>query len=150
MPFSDFCPPSPDWLGLIEESKPLTSPPSQYELETNSHLSAQWESAMIRQRKSLELLDFLRDSNILILGDSVDRNGIEHLATILKLNSSQWHFSSYNREDAGKNIMMEGWDPRNIPHMAELDWMGARIFNGFYYGLVSKSLSLRRAYPRST
>lgn len=69
---------------------------------------------------------------ILILGDSVDRNGLEHLAVMLGLPRYSVPYDDYSR----KGEVPKGWDGRGVPWVIHAPWLDLTLTNGFLYGLV--------------
>lgn len=90
------------------------------------------------QDRDGDALSFLRNRTILILGDSVDRNGIEHLAVMLGLPRYSVPYSDFSK----KGTVPEGWDERGIPWVVEVPWLDLTFTNGFLYGLVRRPLFL--------
>lgn len=78
-------------------------------------------------------LSWLANRTILVLGDSVDRNGLHHLAEMLGLPRYCVPYDDFDK----KGIVPEGWDERGIPWVIEIPWLNTYFTNGFMYGLVS-------------
>lgn len=93
-------------------------------------------------------LNFLRGKTILILGDSVDRNSLEHLYQLVGAHVRSFFYNDINKPPP------PGWDPRSTPwevnlgllhprnlnqtaagHQSEFAGLNCRIINGFFYGL---------------
>ncbi|KAM0786895.1 hypothetical protein ACM66B_002319 [Microbotryomycetes sp. NB124-2] len=81
--------------------------------------------------RQVDKLDFLVNKTILVLGDSVDRNGLEHLAVMLGLPRYCTPYDDFNK----KGFVPPGWDDRGIPWVIEIPWTGTIFTNGFFYGL---------------
>ena len=88
-----------------------------------------WLSLFLARDSSA--LSFLKDRTILILGDSVDRNGLHHLAEMLGLPRYPVPYDDFS----AKGKVPEGWDERGIPWVVEVPWLGLTFTNGFMYGL---------------
>lgn len=88
--------------------------------------------------RDVEALSFLANRTILILGDSVDRNGLEHLAVMLGLPRYCVPYDDFSK----KGQVPPGWDERGIPWVVEVPWLGLTFTNGFMYGLVRSPRSL--------
>ncbi|ORY41111.1 hypothetical protein BCR35DRAFT_311378 [Leucosporidium creatinivorum] len=88
-----------------------------------------WLAAFAAQDK--EQLSFLANRTILVLGDSVDRNGLEHLAVMLGLPRYPVPYDDFSK----KGFVPPGWDERGIPWVVEVPWLGTTFTNGFMYGL---------------
>ncbi|KAK4704104.1 hypothetical protein P7C70_g2107, partial [Phenoliferia sp. Uapishka_3] len=76
-------------------------------------------------------LSFLANRTILVLGDSVDRNGLEHLAVMLGLPRYSVPYDDFSK----KGQVPAGWDERGIPWIVEVPWLDLTFTNGFMYGL---------------
>lgn len=68
----------------------------------------------------------------MILGDSVDRNGLQHLAVMLGLPRYPVPYDDFSK----KGDVPPGWDERGIPWVVEVPWLDLTFTNGFLYGLV--------------
>lgn len=86
--------------------------------------------------RDVDQLGFLANKTILVLGDSVDRNGLEHLAVMLGLPRYCTPYDDFS----AKGRVPEGWDDRGIPWTVEIPWLNTTFTNGFMYGLVSFGL----------
>jgi hypothetical protein len=78
----------------------------------------------------------------LILGDSVDRNGVEHLAKMLGLERYPVPYDDATK----KGYVPEGWDFRGIPWIVEVPWLDLQFTNGFIYGLVRLCFATQLRY----
>lgn len=85
-------------------------------------------------RRDLEATAWLANRTILVLGDSVDRNGLHHLAEMLGLPRYCVPYDDYSK----KGVVPPGWDERGIPWVVEIPWLNTYFTNGFMYGLVSR------------
>lgn len=83
------------------------------------------------ERQDLQALSFLQNRTILVLGDSVDRNGLQHLAEILELERYVVPYEDVTR----KGFVPEDWDERGLPWVVEVPWLDLTFTNGFFYGL---------------
>ncbi|GAA5888712.1 hypothetical protein JCM16303_003062 [Sporobolomyces ruberrimus] len=99
---------------------------------------------------------------ILLLGDSVDRNGLVHFCQLFKRNVTISHYHDISQHPPGPfppdltrghGPKFEGWDQRGLMHMCEIPFydtkptrsgergggsegtVAMRIFNGFHYGM---------------
>lgn len=81
----------------------------------------------------MDKLSHLVNKTILVLGDSVDRNGLQHLAEMLGLPR---YVTPYD-DATKKGSIPWGWDERGLPWVIEVPWLGLTLSNGFMYGLVS-------------
>ncbi|GAA5876797.1 hypothetical protein JCM3774_003476 [Rhodotorula dairenensis] len=79
----------------------------------------------------VESLSWLANRTILVLGDSVDRNGLHHLAEMLGLPRYCVPYDDFDK----KGVVPEGWDERGIPWVIEIPWLNTYFTNGFMYGL---------------
>jgi len=86
-------------------------------------------------RRDYQALSFLANRTILIMGDSVDRNGLEHFAVMLGLE----RYSVPYADASQKGKVPEGWDERGIPWVISVPWLDLTFTNGFLYGLVRPS-----------
>lgn len=84
------------------------------------------------RNRDLDKLSFLANRTILILGDSVDRNGIHHMAEMLGLPRYVVPYDDYSK----KGVVPPGWDDRGLPWVVEIPWTNTYFTNGFMYGLV--------------
>lgn len=87
------------------------------------------------EQRNVTALSFLANRTILVLGDSVDRNGLEHLAVMLGLPRYPVPYEDASRVGEVPN----GWDPRGIPWIIDVPWLDLQFTNGFMYGLVSRA-----------
>ncbi|BGP19478.1 hypothetical protein JCM10213v2_007573 [Rhodosporidiobolus nylandii] len=88
-----------------------------------------WVS-LIAQR-DLPSLSWLANRTILVLGDSVDRNGLHHMAEMLGLPRYCVPYDDFSK----KGVVPQGWDERGIPWVVEIPWLNTFFTNGFMYGL---------------
>lgn len=82
--------------------------------------------------RKTEALSFLANRTILILGDSVDRNALQHLAVMLGLPREPVPYDDYTKI----GTVPDGWDNRGIPWVVSVPWLDLTFTNGFLYGLV--------------
>lgn len=97
------------------------------------------------QSHDLSSLSWLANRTILVLGDSVDRNGLQHMAEMLGLPRYCVPYNDFSK----KGVVPEGWDERGIPWVVEIPWLGTYFTNGFMYGLVSYRTLFRIAQKMS-
>ncbi|KAG0142655.1 hypothetical protein CROQUDRAFT_681373 [Cronartium quercuum f. sp. fusiforme G11] len=161
VPLGSSCPPSPDYLSAL---RAISLIPANASVEDRIHAiqhpvhdGPRSEGQAGEGREAVDLwgrpypsLDFLRGKTILWLGDSVDRNGLQHFHELLGAN-----FRGFSYTDIDGPIP-EGWDYRSIPYEVELGLLeprnrkkteglknvgaqfaglNARLVNGFFYGL---------------
>ena len=101
-----WCPPSPDsFANIIEQSNSISYP---------------------------QCNDYLRNKTVLLLGDSIDRNGLEQAGEILHVKT--W---SSDYRNASFVELPEGWHPNAIPYNMYLEELDYTLVNGFFYGMVS-------------
>ncbi|GAA94399.1 uncharacterized protein L969DRAFT_53057 [Mixia osmundae IAM 14324] len=74
-------------------------------------------------------LTWLRNKTVLILGDSIDRNALEHLATLTDQTIMR---TSY--ENAHNQTIPTGWEERALPHIIHFKRLNLRIISNFFYG----------------
>jgi hypothetical protein len=91
---------------------------------------------------------------VLVIGDSVDRNGLVHFCQLFKRNVTISHYHDIHRHPPdppvgdltkGHGPKFEGWDQRGLPHLCEIPFysekgrghsgVAMRIVNGFHYGM---------------
>lgn len=94
---------------------------------------------------------------VLVLGDSVDRNGLVHFCQLFRRNVTISHYHDITKRPPdnstrgdltkGHGPKFDGWDQRGLPHLCEIpfDTPGAgaskkpdiamRVINGFHYGM---------------
>lgn len=84
------------------------------------------------QQRDLDSLSWLQNRTILVLGDSVDRNGLHHMAEMMGLPRYCVPYDDFSK----KGVVPEGWDERGIPWVVEIPWLNTYFTNGFMYGLV--------------
>lgn len=91
---------------------------------------------------------------VLVLGDSVDRNGLVHFCQLFRRNITISHYHDIHRHPPetpsgdltkGHGPKFEGWDQRGLPHLCEIPYysekgrghsgVAMRVVNGFHYGM---------------
>ncbi|KDE06702.1 hypothetical protein MVLG_03048 [Microbotryum lychnidis-dioicae p1A1 Lamole] len=92
---------------------------------------------------------------VLVIGDSVDRNGLVHFCQLFKRELSISHYHDINSHPPGAlpadltkghGPKFDGWDQRGLPHICEIpfhsdtresgtDGVAMRVVNGFHYGM---------------
>lgn len=91
---------------------------------------------------------------VLVIGDSVDRNGLVHFCQLFKRNITISHYHDIHRHPPdgtagdltkGHGPKFEGWDQRGLPHLCEIPFysekgrghsgVAMRVVNGFHYGM---------------
>ncbi|KAA1085463.1 hypothetical protein PGT21_007969 [Puccinia graminis f. sp. tritici] len=170
VPFGPSCAPSPDYLSALRAIRevPINLPLSQREalihrpIHPSSSSSKEQEQKEPQQteffdRSGFDLwgrpypdLTFLRGKTILLLGDSVDRNSLEHLHQLVHADVRSLHYLDINNPPPSPD-----WDPRSTPWEVNLgilhprnysnashpdnsrDFAGlnCKLLNGFFYGL---------------
>ncbi|KAK4700615.1 hypothetical protein P7C70_g5630, partial [Phenoliferia sp. Uapishka_3] len=163
------CPPLPRYLpDLWKLSKgPSTPFPSARLSDYNEQYRLVQSSPLTRHRKvglspdgTEDAVAFLRKPRagapptVLIIGDSVDRNGLVHFCQLLQQPVSIFMYGDIeNKVKMGTEDLtinhgprFNGWDQRGLPHMCEIPlamekWMkgkarvALRVINGFHYGM---------------
>ncbi|PLW12892.1 hypothetical protein PCANC_22516 [Puccinia coronata f. sp. avenae] len=165
IPFSSTCSPSPDYLSALRviRNVPQTLPLS--ERDALIHRPMELDSAQPEQQQSgkegfdrskFDLwgrpypdLNFLRGKSILVLGDSVDRNSLDHLHQLVHADKRSIHYSDINNPPpTGWDIRSTPWEinlgllhPRNYSNATAPDnsrafaGLNCKLINGFFYGL---------------
>ncbi|GAA6063029.1 hypothetical protein JCM10212_001008 [Sporobolomyces blumeae] len=82
-------------------------------------------------RRDVAHLAWLANRTVLVLGDSVDRNGLHHMAEMLGLPRYCVPYDDF----ANKGHVPPGWDERGIPWVIEVPFLNTYFTNGFFYGL---------------
>ncbi|KAK4053855.1 hypothetical protein OIV83_001511 [Microbotryomycetes sp. JL201] len=167
------CPPLPAYLPALWElthgsDRPLPTYPAStfsddYRLVASDPIPSQWLQAYnMTDRSAKGLPDpiwFLRKRRstpptILVLGDSVDRNGLVHFCQLFKRNVTISHYHDIHKRPPdppqgdltrGHGPKFDGWDQRGLPHMCEIphyspgsrstNGVAVRVVNGFHYGM---------------
>ncbi|GAA5912095.1 uncharacterized protein JCM6883_007109 [Sporobolomyces salmoneus] len=111
----------------VDDSSPLST--RWIPFSDTCEPSPDWISLIASQ--DLSSLSWLANRTILILGDSVDRNGLQHMAEMLGLPRYCVPYDDFSQ----KGIVPSGWDERGIPWVVEIPWLGTYFTNGFMYGL---------------
>ncbi|KAM0792366.1 hypothetical protein ACM66B_005046 [Microbotryomycetes sp. NB124-2] len=168
------CPPLPAYLPALWElthgsDRPLPTYPAStfsddYRLVASDPIPPKWLQAYnMTDRSAKGLPDpiwFLRKRRrstpptILVLGDSVDRNGLVHFCQLFKRNVTISHYHDIHKRPPdppqgdltrGHGPKFDGWDQRGLPHMCEIPFyssgsrstngVAVRVVNGFHYGM---------------
>lgn len=90
---------------------------------------------------SFTQLSFLRNQTVFLIGDSVDRNALEHFSDML--GRGRWE-SAFGNATRGAEVA-EDWKGKARPFVVEVDELGLIVTNGFLFGLVSGAASKSRA-----
>ncbi|GAA5848454.1 hypothetical protein JCM8547_004518 [Rhodosporidiobolus lusitaniae] len=86
---------------------------------------------------------------VLVIGDSVDRNGLVHFCQLFRRNVTISHYHDIRRHPPGPypqdltkghGPKFDGWDQRGLMHKCELPYADGsgtamRVVNGFHYGM---------------
>lgn len=86
---------------------------------------------------------------VLVIGDSVDRNGLVHFCQLFRRNISISHYHDIRLHPPGPypadltrghGPKFDGWDQRGLMHRCELPYadgsgVAMRVVNGFHYGM---------------
>lgn len=170
-PFADeICPALPQYLPALwklthGEDRPLPRHAlslfaEDYREGASEELQTDWTShPRMNELVYSDPVAFLRKRRrvpptILVLGDSVDRNGLVHFCQLMRRNVTISHYHDINihpPDDPNLGDLtkshgpkFDGWDQRGLPHMCEIPFDGPsngkpnvamRIVNGFHYGM---------------
>ncbi|KAK4058792.1 hypothetical protein OIO90_000238 [Microbotryomycetes sp. JL221] len=168
------CPPLPAYLPALWQlthgpdralpTYPASTFSDDYRLVASDPIPVEWLQAYnMTDRSAKGLPDpiwFLRKRRwgtpptILVLGDSVDRNGLVHFCQLFKRNVTISHYHDLHRHPPdpptgdltrGHGPKFEGWDQRGLPHICEIPFyshgskstngVAMRVVNGFHYGM---------------
>ncbi|SCV67021.1 BQ2448_5667 [Microbotryum intermedium] len=98
----------------------------------------------------------LQPPTVLVIGDSVDRNGFVHFCQLFKRELSISHYHDIKSHPPGAlpadltkghGPKFDGWDQRGLPHICEIPFhsdtnedgtdggVAMRVVNGFHYGM---------------
>ncbi|GAA5899014.1 hypothetical protein JCM5296_006986 [Sporobolomyces johnsonii] len=86
---------------------------------------------------------------VLVLGDSVDRNGLVHFCQLFRRNVTISHYHDIRRHPPGPypadltkghGPKFDGWDQRGLMHKCDIPFadgggVAMRVVNGFHYGM---------------
>lgn len=169
------CPPHPPYLPALWQlthgldrnypSYPASTFPAEY-LTMSSEPLPSVLNPLVHPRRSApnsksDPIAFLRKKRsehpptILLLGDSVDRNGLVHFCQLFKRNVTISHYHDISKHPPGPyppdltrghGPKFDGWDQRGLMHMCEIPFYDARnpergetvamrVMNGFHYGM---------------
>lgn len=166
-PYNDVeCAPFPSYLpALWRLSHGDSTPRAAFDLKQFSPDKVALQSLTLGAASplidSMEAIRFLRYTRphiptILILGDSVDRNGVVQFCQLMKgkMTMSHYHNMTQHPPDdlavthdytVSHGPPFEGWDQRGLPHLCEIERyredksqekeMVMRVVNGFHYGM---------------
>ncbi|SCZ95902.1 BZ3500_MvSof-1268-A1-R1_Chr8-1g09872 [Microbotryum saponariae] len=120
-------------------------------------LSNRTSSASLNPNDQVSFLRKKRSQppTVLVIGDSVDRNGLVHFCQLFKRELSISHYHDINSHPPGAlpadltkghGPKFDGWDQRGLPHICEIpfhsdtreagtDGVAMRVVNGFHYGM---------------
>ncbi|KAI5475392.1 hypothetical protein MNV49_001460 [Pseudohyphozyma bogoriensis] len=162
------CPPLPHYLpALWQLSRPPNTPVPTYPLSSYSEeyqyihaepVPSHYHASSSDNTTQPDAVAFLRKRRnhiptVLILGDSVDRNGLTFFCELLKQNLTISLYDDINAHppdpvawdltNAGHGPKFHGWDQRGLPHLCEVPFYSAkgtrkvamRVVNGFHYGM---------------
>ncbi|GAA5837631.1 hypothetical protein JCM9279_006812 [Rhodotorula babjevae] len=110
------------------------------------------DAALVRQNP--DPIPFLRrrrahPPTVLVIGDSVDRNGLVQFCQLFRRNVTISHYHDISRHPPGPYPLdltkehgpkFDGWDQRGLMHRCELPFadgsgVALRVINGFHYGM---------------
>lgn len=167
IPMDSSCPPSPDYLSALRairnvpQSLPLSQREDQIHRPVEPSSQKEFQRGKPSDRHSFDLwgrpypdLSFLKGKTILLLGDSVDRNSLEHLHQLIHADVRSLHYDDISHPPPSD------WDPRSTPWEVNLGLLHPRnysnasapdnlrafaglnckLINGFFYGLVCPPL----------
>ncbi|GAA97175.1 uncharacterized protein L969DRAFT_84401 [Mixia osmundae IAM 14324] len=136
-PFSQSCPPAPDYLRMLRTAYPtkqtLARIQESYDA-SGDHKPANLSLSVLRgtpqAARASAALQFMRGKSVLMIGDSVDRNALDDIATLMDREVQPTSYSDPEVRGA-----MEGWDPRNQPYTLQIPELDFQMFNSFHYGM---------------
>ncbi|GAA5822948.1 hypothetical protein JCM11251_004432 [Rhodosporidiobolus azoricus] len=162
-PFADTtCPPLPKYLPALwtlthGEDRPYPQYQAslfsrEYQLVAAEKLPKSSIPAL--PPSSFDPIPFLRKRRfhpptVLVIGDSVDRNGLVHFCQLFRRNVSISHYHDIRKHPPGpypQDLTMghgpkfDGWDQRGLMHKCEIPFadgsgVAMRVVNGFHYGM---------------
>ncbi|BGP13814.1 hypothetical protein JCM10213v2_001752 [Rhodosporidiobolus nylandii] len=134
---------SKDYQLIAAEPLPPTAPSSLSASASSSSSSAPVDPIpFLRKRR-------LHPPTVLVLGDSVDRNGLVHFCQLFRRNVSISHYHDIRLHPPppypadltkGHGPKFDGWDQRGLMHKCEIPYadgsgIAMRVVNGFHYGM---------------
>lgn len=81
----------------------------------------------------------MKGKTVLLMGDSVDRNALFQMADLM--HAGVWPSNYLN---SSETTVPEGWDARGVPHVLDQWQLGFRVYNNFFYGMVSSRLARKK------
>lgn len=170
---SEFCTPLPEYLPALWQLAygPRPLPHIRLNQYSSDYLTFQADSIAPSPHPSrvndtiFDPVAFLRYRNArrgrvptaLILGDSVDRNGLVHFCQLFDRNVSISHYHDITLRPPGPMVAdpttshgppFDSWDQRGLPHLCEIPFfdnvspsirtgeqVAMRVVNGFHYGM---------------
>lgn len=135
--------PSPDWHNLVRLAGNFAFPDIRWNgCQPNQDV---WQSKPIRpldelkhaqavliQQDALRAVAHLKDTTILMLGDSVDRNLLQHLSMLYQTPAMTETYNG-STPDADQSRAL------GYPHLLSLpEPLNLNIVNGFFYGVMDK------------
>jgi len=170
LPFDPKCQPLPEYLPALwhlahgstaEPTYPLSGFNEDYLLVNAGPLPSQPVNETLanitRATYDLDPVSFLQKKRkypptVLIMGDSVDRNGLVNFCQMMKTNLTISHYADLNNHPPGPvasdltlthGPKFDGWDQRGLPHRCEVGFAAEsgkagtalRVINGFHYGM---------------
>lgn len=134
--------PSPDWLEIVRTAADLQHPNSQQTVSEDVSEKKNESQRKVWQQEALDKIGHLRNTTLLLIGDSVDRNSLDHLASNLgALN----RYRAVPHDDITSTDFGD-WDERGLPHILDLgEPVGLTVANCFIYGLVCNFMSCKEA-----
>ena len=125
------CPSAPDYFELIQTAFADVPPEPEHQPGSERPFPTRQQ----KKEAAIQQTNFLRNKTLLILGDSVDRNGLFHLSNLM--GAGLWPTDYKNASLVG---IAEGWDVRGVPHVLDQWQLQFRAYNGFFYGMVCISV----------
>ena len=121
--------PAPDWLRLLREALMLPHPdPAKRPVKEPTQRAKQRA-----QQTALQQISHLRNTTILIIGDSVDRNQVIQVSELLGIRDD----IKARRYDDINDPDLRDWDTRGVAHLLQLPTpVNLNVANCFIYGLV--------------
>ncbi|CAH7666041.1 hypothetical protein BY996DRAFT_4575004 [Phakopsora pachyrhizi] len=111
IPLETGCLPAPNYIGMIRQAQ----------------IDLMVDGTSKKFIRDPEGLNFLRNRTILILGDSVDRNSLQHFCQLISrpIRLTTW----------GGSNQTDNLDHRGLPHLCRIDELDFSAVNGFHYGM---------------
>jgi hypothetical protein len=121
---------APDWLGLLRQALmlPHPDPAKRPSKEPSQRAKLRLQEAAVQQ------ISHLRNTTILLIGDSVDRNQVIQVSELLGIRND---IKARRYQDI-HDPNLRDWDTRGVAHLLQLAApVDLTVANCFIYGLVS-------------